>query len=110
MAAKTHILTPNDLQVTDDDVLSISIVLTIDYRISATTASISSYFVHIARLMNYTPMLSQHVKELINLYPRQESDLRPHQLSSYKAGTLPLSYEGLFSLIQLIFQFIEVGY
>ena len=81
-----------------------------DYRTSATVYSVIQVFVISYKAYELHLETFATFQRTNQSYPRQESNLRPNQLSSYKAVALPLSYEGLFSLIQLIFQFIEVGY
>ena len=109
VVAKPHILTSNDLQITDDDEHSL---YTAKYLLPHLCYDILCNFYFVCPYKAYELHLEDFTiyQRTNQSYPRQESNLRPNQLSSYKAVALPLSYERLFSLIQLIFQFIEVGY
>ena len=66
-----------------------------DYRTSATVYSVIQVFVISYKAYELHLETFTTYQRTNQSYPRQESNLRPHQLSSYKAGALPLSYEGL---------------
>lgn len=48
--------------------------------------------------MNYTETIFTTRQRTNQLFPEVDSNHYPHRLSSYKGGTLPLSYRGIFSV------------